>query len=90
MSNALGLEGPQSPLCPKFAAALVPAAPFSQLHVPLPGALSTPLLVSLPLTLSTLATCPGEGETHCLPACRPALLLLDSTHSCGKGPSESG
>ncbi|XP_028346416.1 85/88 kDa calcium-independent phospholipase A2 isoform X4 [Physeter macrocephalus] len=76
MGNALGLGGPQSPLCPKLAAALVPSAPFSQLHVPLPGALSTPLLAGLPLILSTLATCPElQDLMHISRARKPAFIL---------------
>lgn len=85
MGNALGLEGLRSP---SAELALVPSSCFSQLHAP--GALSTTSPGQPPAYLAhSLATCPGEGETHCLAACLPALLLLEAVHGGGEGPSES-
>lgn len=63
----------QGPLCPGVRCSSSPLFSFVSAARPhLPGRSVHHSLARLVLILSTLAPCPGEGETHCL---KPAVLL---------------
>ncbi|XP_019520113.1 PREDICTED: 85/88 kDa calcium-independent phospholipase A2 [Hipposideros armiger] len=96
MGNALGLEGPPSLAVPRVSRhpSSLSFLSAARQHSTLPYRLLCTLSTASPgqpaaYVAHSPGTCPGDGETHRLAACLPALPLVDSVHTGGDGARQN-